>query len=266
VVLAPLLSALLVAAAGPSLSDAELLAQAEKAFAAAVRLRGQPATARPLFRAAAEAYAQLRQRGHDNVALDRNEGNAWLLADDLPRAILAYRRGLRLDPSNSALHEGLTFAREQVRYTSAGSFGRPPSDDRPPWLPRIGLAAWSFVLLLLCYGLCWACLTRWRMTRRPRLLYLGLGGLAAVAASALLLAIGSSYEGRISAGPVVVVARDDVLLRRGNGEAYPVRFETPLNRGVEAKLLFRRRDWVQVELSGGQVGWLPVAAVLVEEE
>ena len=265
-VLAPILIAVLLSAASPSLSDAELLAQAERAFAAGLRLRDQPALARPLFRAAAEAYAQLRERGFDNADLDRNEGNAWLLADDLPRAILAYRRGLRLDPSNADLHQSLTFAREQVRYASSGSFGRPPSDDRPPWLPRLGLAAWSFALLLLVYALCWMCLTRWWMTRRGRLLYLGLAGFAAVAVAVGLLGAGSYYETRIAAGPLVVVATDGVVLRRGNSEAWPPRYETPLNRGVEAKLLFRRGDWVQVKLSGGEVGWLPAAAVLLDED
>jgi hypothetical protein len=256
--------AALAAAAAPS--DTELLARAERSFAAGLRLREQPERARPLFRAAAEAYAQLRQRGFDNADLDCNEGNAWLLAEEVAPAILAYRRGLRLDPVNDGLHEGLTCARERVRYASSGSFGRPPSDDRPPWLPRLGLRAWSFALLVGGYALCWVCLTRWRMTRRPRLLYLGLGGFAAVAAAGLLLVIGASYEERALGGPVVVVARDDVLLRRGNSMAYPPRYETPLNRGVEARLLFRRGDWVQVELSGGQVGWLPAPAVLLQEE
>lgn len=262
-VLATLLMALAVAAPP---SDADLLARAENSFAEGLRLRDQPAQARPLFRAAAEAYARLSERGFDNANLDCNEGNAWLLADDLPHAILAYRRGLRLDPANAALHESLTFAREQVRYATSGSFGRPPADDRPPWLPRLGLAPWSFGLLVLGYGLCWVCLARWRMTRRSRLLYLGLGGFAAVAVVAVFFSVGAYYESRVNRGPVVVVARDDVLLRRGDNMAYPARFETPLNRGVEARLLFRRGNWVQVELSGGQVGWLPAAAVLIELE
>jgi hypothetical protein len=254
----------LVSAASPS--ESELLAQAERSFAAGLRLRAQPALARPLFRGAAEAYAQLRQRGFDNTELDRNEGNAWLLAEEVPQAILAYRRGLLLDPTDADLREGLTCARERVRYASSGNFARPPTDDRPPWLPRLGLRAWSFALLVFCYALCWVCLARWRMTRRPRLLYLGLGGFVAVAVAALLLSVGAYYEARATGGPVVVLAKDDVLLRRGNSTAYPARYETPLNRGVEARLLFRRGDWVQVELSGGQIGWLPAAAVLIQPD
>ena len=49
------------------------------------------------------------------------------------------------------------------------------------------------------------------------------------------------------------------LLRAGNGLSYPPRYETPLNRGVEARLLFARGAWLQIELSGGEIGWVPAA-------
>jgi hypothetical protein len=37
------------------------------------------------------------------------------------------------------------------------------------------------------------------------------------------------------------------------------------NRGVEARLLFARGDWLQIELAGGEVGWVPRRLVLVDE-
>jgi hypothetical protein len=64
---------------------------------------------------------------------------------------------------------------------------------------------------------------------------------------------------------VVVIAADGVLLRKGNGPSFPPRFDTPLNRGVEASLLYRRGDWLQIELSGGEVGWVPAGSAVVEE-
>jgi hypothetical protein len=62
----------------------------------------------------------------------------------------------------------------------------------------------------------------------------------------------------------VVIARDGVLLRRGNGVVFPPRYDTPVNRGVEGRLRFERGGWVQIELSGGEIGWVPRAAVLVD--
>jgi hypothetical protein len=64
---------------------------------------------------------------------------------------------------------------------------------------------------------------------------------------------------------VVVAARDGVRLLRGNGPSYPPRYEARLHPGAEARSLCRRGDWLQVELSGGEVGWLPRSAVLVDE-
>ena len=81
-------------------SEDELLIQAESAFHEGIRCVAEapdkPAEARKCFARAAQWYEQLRQTGANNAVLDRNLGNAYLLAGDLPRAILAYRHGLLL--------------------------------------------------------------------------------------------------------------------------------------------------------------------------
>jgi hypothetical protein len=71
-------------------------------------------------------------------------------------------------------------------------------------------------------------------------------------------------ERQQSLHPLVVIAQDRVPLRNGNGVLYPPRWETPLNSGVEARLQFERGDWLQIELAGGQTGWVPRAAVLLD--
>src|SRR5262249_57102047 len=78
------------AAETPAPSDADLLSQAEAAFREGAHLRDQPDEARRCFRQAAAAYETLRQQGAANTALFRNQGNACLLAGDLPGAILAF--------------------------------------------------------------------------------------------------------------------------------------------------------------------------------
>jgi hypothetical protein len=62
----------------------------------------------------------------------------------------------------------------------------------------------------------------------------------------------------------VVIADDGVLVRRGNGLAYPPRYETPVNRGVEARLLFARGDWLKIELASGDSGWVPRRYTLLD--
>ncbi|HEX5269988.1 MAG TPA: SH3 domain-containing protein [Gemmataceae bacterium] len=249
-----------VATSGPLVSRAH---EAEEAFAEAVRQRDDADKARPLFRKSADLFEELRRAGAANPALFRDEGNARLLAGDLPGAILAYRRGLRLAPDDRALQRLLAAAREQVVYKQSGAFGRPPVSLLPPWLPRLPARG---VLLLACaaYAFGWVSLARWRMVRRGKWLTAALASFAVAALLGLALGAGEARERDLDARPLAVVAQDGVLLRKGNGLAYPRRYETPLNRGVEARLLFERGDWVLIELSGGETGWVPRAYVLID--
>jgi hypothetical protein len=62
----------------------------------------------------------------------------------------------------------------------------------------------------------------------------------------------------------VVIVDDGVLLLKGNGDAFPARYDTPVNQGVEARLLFERDGWLQIELSGGEVGWIRADYAVVD--
>lgn len=258
-----LLMLMATAADDASLTDQDLLQRAEAAFHEGTRTRDDSERSRLSFRIAASSYEALRARGANSVALYRNLGNAWFQAGDLPRAILAYRRGLNLDPADRHLHEALAAAREQVLASSASSIA-PPADDWPPWLPY-----WSPVgrLALTTLGYVVACVlvTRWWMKREPRLL------LMAGAAGAIALALGATltFEEWLRRShaerPLVVVARERATLHKGNGDAYPPHEQVPtLAAGVEARLLHRRGDWLQIELANGVVGWLRADQALLD--
>jgi hypothetical protein len=254
-------------AGGEALSDAELLAQAEARFREGVSRRDQPEAARQLFRTAAADYEELRRRGVHNADLYRNQGNAYLLADDLARAILAYRRGLRLDPSDCDLYRNLVHAREQVVYLPRSNLGRPPEGAWPPWLTywtiRLGLG-----LVVVLNGLGWLGVIRGLTTQRRRPLWLGCAALVIALLVAVvpvgLWVVEKRRDQQDQQQPLVVIAGDGVLLRTGNGPAYPVVDDAPLNRGVEARRLFDRGEWLQIRLAGGEVGWVPSALVLVD--
>lgn len=253
--------------AQPPPSDADLARRAADAFAEGVRQRDDPDEAAPHFRRAADDYEELRHRGVRNPALFRNQGHACLLAGDLPGAILAYRRGLRLAPHDGELSAALAHAREQVAYTPSSRLGRQREDVWPPgllrWAPRLGLG-----LALALYALGWVGLTRWRMTRRRGLL---LGGIAALLLAVLAGSVPAVVWGadlwqdrQQTHHPLAVIADDGVLLRKGNGFGYPPTHATPVNAGVEARLLFARGDWLQIELAGGESGWVHRDYVLLD--
>ncbi len=247
----------------PALSDPEMLEHAESEFQEGVRLRQAADQARPHFRSAADCFEELRRRGVGDALLYRNLGNAYLLADDLPHAILSYRRGLRLAPNDLLLRQSLAEARERVGYPPSEGLGRPRNEARPPWLPY-PRAEWLVIATAISYLLAWVCLTRWRMVRRGRLLAVGLLTLLLAALFSAWLMVHTREEQDQDAHPLVVIAQDGVLLRRGNGTTFPTRYDTPLPRGIEARRLFERGGWEQIELSGGEVGWLPREAVLLD--
>jgi tetratricopeptide (TPR) repeat protein len=241
---------------------AEVAARGEAAFAEGVRRRDDPDAARLQFRAAAACFDELRRRGASNPTLYRNLGHSYLLAGDLPRAILTYRRGLRLAPDDRELNAGLRSARERVNYPAGSRLGRPESDSQSPW-PKWFRAEWLVAGAALLYSIACLALTRWLMIRRGALLA---AALTALLGAGLLTALAVRGMEARSAGPLIVIAEDGVLLRRGDSLSYPPRYETPVNRGVEGHLLIERGRWLQVELLGGEVGWVMREYVLEDEE
>src|SRR5262249_20768000 len=138
---------------------------AERCFHAGLQAGDDPTKARPWYRCAAAAYQRLADDGYADPDLFLNLGNAHLLADELPQAILAYRRGLRGHPLHGELWENLTAARALVAYPGGDARHRPPGDPGLPWLPRPALDT------LLCaavglHGLGWLALGGWLVLRR----------------------------------------------------------------------------------------------------
>ncbi len=254
---------LLMIAGAPLAADAEfsgltndkIARRAEQEFQCGVELRGARDKAIPHFKITLDCYEELRRRGARNPDLYRDLGNASLLADDLPRAVLSYRRGLRQAPTDPDLQAGLTEARARVVYAGAGRFGRPPNDYRPPWLPRLRLEE-LFAGAAAFYVAGCLCAMRWLMMRRGWALISGIIALLAAATLTTLMIAALRTEHEEREHPLVVLAEDGVQLRKGDGLAYPPRYESPLNKGVEARRLYERGDWSQIELSGGEVGWL----------
>jgi hypothetical protein len=219
------------------------------------------AKARRHFAQSAADYDALRRRGFASVALFRNLGNALLLANDLPRALLAYRAGLELDPDDRALNDLLQSARDLVprRPEDTAAWSRPV--ERPPWMALIR-PGWLFPTIAIGYAAAWLGLVRWRMTRRPAPAVVAVLSAAVVAICAMLFQTELRRRADLQAYPIVVLADDGVLLRKGDALTFPPRSTAPLDRGVEVRLLFRKGDWLQVEQSDGTVGWVPRRYVL----
>jgi hypothetical protein len=244
------------------LSPVELKERGEAAFADGKQHRDDPDAGRPYFRSAAACFEELRHRGARNATLYRNLGHSYLLAGDLPHAILSYQRGLRFAPGDADLNAGLNVARERVIYPSGSRLGRAGPAGQGSLLARVR-GDWLVAGALLLYVCACICGTRWLMTRRGGLLA---GALVSLPGAGLLTALAATEARGHAAGPLVVIAEDGVLIRKGDSLSYPARYETPINRGVEGRLLSERGNWLQIELSGGEAGWVMREYVLVNED
>ena len=110
--------------------------------------------------------------------------------------------------------------------------------------------------LFACAGV-----VRFAMTRIP--LWFAGAGLCVIGLACLgwLWVQDARYREQEESLPLLVVTRD-ATLRRGNAEAYLPRIDPALPPGAEVRQLARRGGWVQVQLPGGAVGWLPESAVI----
>ena len=246
-------------------SDESLLSEAEVAFAHGVEFRSDSVEARPSFAYAAGRYDELWQRGHHTPELALNRARAHRLAGDLPGSIAAFHEGLAVARFSYPLQSGLEEARAAVAYPHDGELA---NECRP----RTRLTIASRMSPLEAYwfsGSFWfaACglFAWWRTSRNPGVLPAVAIALAVLAVIGVMWWQDAKHREREDARPLVIV-REDATLHKGNGDGFPKRFEHKLPRGVEARELSRRGGWVQVELAGGAVGWLPENAVIVPGE
>jgi hypothetical protein len=249
-------------------TDEEILAQAEAAFQRGVEHKTRFLLARTHFSHAADRYIELHERRVRNPALYRSLGNAALLADRWPEAIWAYRVGLKLDPNDAIMREHLAFVRAKVLYPPSGE-GRLDADTWPAWLHRPTLLeAWC--VFAVCYAAALFTATL-GFIRRRRGAERNLTGLWLIVVLELLIALVAGIalwheQGQLDLDhriPVVIIA-ENTAFYQGNATSYPQYAALPmLPRGMEARRIHQRGNWVQIRLSTGEVGWLPRDRVLV---
>jgi hypothetical protein len=255
--------ALVLLAATPAFaaSASDTVATAERAFAEGVESRNDAAKARPAFARAAAGYDVLWNQGVRTPELALNRARAHRLAGSLPKCVAALHDGLAVARFARPLQVELEDARAAVPFPLDGELAAQcrPEPVRGVSARMSPAEAWFLtgsLWLFACAGV-----ARFAMVRNA--LWLTFAGLCVVG----LLVLGglwlrdAAQRSRADALPLLVVS-DDVLLRKGNADAFPPRLEPALPKGTECRELARRGGWVQVQLAGGAVGWVPDRAVI----
>jgi hypothetical protein len=220
------------------------------------------AQARRLYGQAILDYENIIAEGDiRNAKLYYNLANAYLLTDDLGRAVLNYRKALELDGSNPDILKNLSYAR-------ARQVDRIPANAQKKVMERLFFWHYDFSMRtrFIIGGTCFAVLClyltmRVWFVRLPRLMPLCVVLTVIAAVTAASVSLETVHRARYRSGVVVV---PEVVARQGDGANYPPSFSQPLHAGLEFELIEQRPDWLQIELSNGQRAWIPAnAAALI---
>lgn len=216
------------------------------------------AQAEDLYRKAILRFERIvREGGVENGQLFYNIGNAYFRMNDVGRAILNYRRALRLAPNDSNVHQNLSYARQRRTDKVEIQAQRKVMQTVFFWHYDLPLRVRT-ILFGSAFVTVWLALGAKLFVRRPFLNWIT--GVSAVIA---VLFLGSLVAEAASAGknsPGVIVSAE-VIARKGDSETYEQSFKAPLHAGAEFEVIETRTDWFYVELGDGRECWLPAKAV-----
>lgn len=229
------------------------LSDAREAFdRGSALLASAPDDAMAAFREARDKFQAVVDTGIENGQLYYNLGNTHLRLGEIGEAIADYRRAQRLTPGDSRLKANLRFARSLRRDHIVASGERALVQTVFFWhtaLPaRVRASA-----ALVGYGLFWLLLVAQQLWPRARIRAAALVCLALWVV--LLVSVATDLPSQSGLTEGVLVA-NEVVVRKGNGEAYRPQFEEPLHEGVEFKMSELRGDWIHIELADGSQGWV----------
>jgi tetratricopeptide (TPR) repeat protein len=248
-----------------------LLQEANTAFQGA-NAAPTPEAAKPLYDKAILLYEKIiDQGGIQNAKLYYNLANAYLLKEDLGRAILSYRRAEKVARASRPcsffqgrdalatlnIQKNLAFARSRTVDRVETSTQKRVLETLFFWHYDFCLQT-KFLLASGFFAMFCVVLTL--------IVWLGRGSatlVAAVLSGMLCLAFLTStlVETRRQAAtrPGVITARE-VVARQGDGPNYPPSFKDPLHAGMEFELIEQRPGWLHLRLSDGADAWISADA------
>lgn len=215
-------------------------------------LKTDTVAARERFRTAAERFTLVADDGVVNGKLAYDTGNALFQAGQLGPAIVWYLRADRLMPGDPRLHTNLTYARSLVRPQIQPD-GSGALIDRLLFWHHDLPTRWRFVAFGACWTVFWLVLAL--RLRRPLPAWGWIAGAALAASIALGWSVGHDTLQPSAASRGVLIA-DAVIVRKGNAESFSPTFDTPVNQGLEFKVLEQRPKWLFIELQNGTSGWI----------
>ena len=215
-------------------------------------LKSAPEEALVAFRAAHDRFHAVAHAGIENGRLYYNLGNTHLRLGEIGAAIADYRRAKRLIPGDERLEANLRFARS-LRLDNIADSGK------RTLLRTLLFGHYSWPLhtrrnfALIAYSLFWLALAIRLISPNPLLRYMGVICLVGWVSLGASVAVELHARSHVNEG---VLISSEVVVRKGDGEAYEPQFTEPLHQAVEFKVIEHRHGWIHIELPDGNRGWV----------
>ncbi len=235
----------------PDLQSSQKFQQVEQAF-------GQAHTPAE-FAQVARQYEPLCRDAFVSGAVLYNQGNAWMRAGEIGRAIAAYRQAVRYRPRDPYLQANLRNALAAVGQDSASSAPSRLMGYLFFWQNWLSYPE-KFVVTTLLLAAALATALLGQLTSH-RLLWQRSAWVCGALAVLAGLSTGWDWQ-RFDRTVQGVVIADEVVARKGNSENYAAAFTEQLQEGMEFVVLEKRQDWLHVQVGAAGTGWLPARDVV----
>lgn len=206
------------------------------------------------YRAAAETYEELLAQGLVSVKLCYNLANAYFKADRLGKAILFYRRALRLAPGNGDIRYNLSVAEARTK----DNIERIPEFFLVAWLRSVrhtmGCTAWTILSLLFltcALGFFLFFLLAQRLSWRKTGFYGTL--VAAVLFVTATLFAAAERRGMLDRTSAVVMPASAAVKSSPDNSATDLFL---LHEGTVVTITDRLDDWCEIVIDDGKKGWI----------
>jgi tetratricopeptide (TPR) repeat protein len=230
-----------------------LFSQANQTFSKANETK-DPQEAAALYEKVILDYEKIIEEGGiKNAGLYYNLANAYVLSNNIGKAILNYRKAQLLDNSNPDIYKNLNFARSKRTDTI-------PVSSQKKILERLFFWHYDFSAKtrFIVGGIGFAVFCIW-LTLKLWIAHWPAAKVVCTISALLAVCMISSVttEYYIAKNNLCGVVVESVIARQGDGNNYPVSFNEPLHAGVEFDVLERRSGWLYIQLANGQNAWIP---------
>lgn len=208
------------------------------------------------YQRAIDVYEAIVQKGGATAALYYNLGNSYYKLDQKGKALLFYKRALKLNPRDQELYYNIRLVKAQLKDKVVP---KPENRFARTYWELVGqwsLTDWSLFCLILYLIIFVLALIHlfFRSFRKVSFRVL----ITFISIGILLLICWSGKYYRESLTEAIILSAE-VQAHYGPSEKDAVAFT--LHEGTECLILESDQEWAQIQLADGKIAWLPKKAL-----